>query len=495
MTSNDSTFDVLVVGGGINGACIARDAAGRGLRVLLVERDDLAQHTSSASTKLIHGGLRYLENFEFSLVRKALEEREVLLNAAPHITWPLRFVMPHNDAVRSRWMVRAGLFLYDHLARRDRLPGSEVVDLTRHPVGEPLQPQWRHGFEYSDAWVDDARLVVLNCVDAAERGAQILTRTQCVSARRHDGDWQVSLQAQDGSTREVTARMLVNATGPWVASFISDHAGLRSRHRVRLVRGSHIVVPKLFSHDKAYLLQNADRRVVFAIPYEQDFTLIGTTEVMQSGDAASPHIDADETRYLCETASRFFRTPVSPDSIRWTYSGVRPLLDDEHAALSRNTRDYLLELDSGGDTPMLSVFGGKITTCRKLAEEAVDRLQGLLSHNAPAWTAHMPLPGGDMPGADFASFLITLNSDYPGVPKARLQRLAHAYGTRVRRILDAPSGAEILPGLFESELRYLHEVEWARSADDVLWRRSKLGLHLDADAAKVLSRWLTTASS
>lgn len=488
MTSDAVDFDVLIVGGGINGACIARDAAGRGLRVALVERDDLAQHTSSASTKLIHGGLRYLENFEFSLVQKALAEREVLLRAAPHITWPLRFVMPHNDAVRSRWLVRAGLFLYDHLARRDRLPASEVIRLDRHVAGEALLPQWRHGFEYSDAWVDDARMVVLNAVDAARRGAQVLTRTLCERAERRDGLWHVQLRDAT-TTRALTARLLVNATGPWVGSFVGERAGLRSHHRVRLVRGSHIVVPRLFEHDKAYLLQNADRRVVFAIPYEQHFTLIGTTEVTQTEDAALARIDDTETGYLCATASCFFRRPVHPTDVRWSYAGVRPLLDDEHAALSRNTRDYLLELDSG-DAPLLSVFGGKITTCRKLAEEAVDRITELLEHAAPRWTADAPLPGGDMPGADFSAFLGRLQRAFPHASAARVRRMAHAYGTQAHALLDEPWGEEILPGLFEHELRYLVREEWARTADDILWRRSKLGLHVEANAGARLQAWL-----
>jgi glycerol-3-phosphate dehydrogenase len=493
MTRDKTPFDLVVVGGGINGAGIARDAAGRGLKVLLVEREDLAQHTSSASTKLIHGGLRYLENFEFSLVRKALTERETLLSAAPHITWPLRFVMPHDDAIRSRWLVRAGLFLYDHLARRDRLPASEMLDLSRHTAGAVLQPQWQHAFEYSDAWVDDARLVVLNCIDAAERGATILTRTACTQALRDEDGWQLGLRDSAGGKTTVHARALINATGPWVASFLHD-AGQRTRHRVRLVRGSHIVVPRLFAHDKAYMFQNPDRRIVFAIPYEHDFTLIGTTENTHEAQASAVHISTDETAYLCATVSRFFREAVTPDKVVWSYSGLRPLLDDEHAALSRNTRDYLLELD-GEDAPLLSVFGGKITTYRKLAEEAVNRIQNLLGHHAPDWTAYAPLPGGDMPGADFTRFRSTLSQIYPGMPAALLERLAHAYGTRCRDILgDAADtsglGAEILPGLFERELYYLVAHEWARSAEDILWRRSKLGLHLPADAAQVLNAWL-----
>lgn len=487
-------FDLLVVGGGINGAGIARDAAGRGLRVMLVEREDLAQHTSSASTKLIHGGLRYLENFEFSLVGKALAEREVLLAAAPHITWPLRFVMVHDDSIRSRWLVRAGLFLYDHLARRDHLPGSQAIKLSQHEAGEVLHADWRHGFEYSDAWVDDARLVVLNCIDAAERGAQIRTRTACVAAQREEQGWRVKLRDAKGTESEVRCRVLVNATGPWVADFLSESAGARARHRVRLVRGSHIVVPRLFSHDKAYLFQNPDRRIVFAIPYESDYTLIGTTEVAQSGAPAAAHISDDEVHYLCATASRFFREPVRPESVRWTYSGLRPLLDDEHAALSRNTRDYLLELD-GEDAPLLSVFGGKITTYRKLAEETVGRLQSLLGHDAPTWTAHAPLPGGDMPNADFVRFFGQLQTEYAFIPATILLRLAHAYGTRTRELLGVAKelhelGAEILPGVFECELEYLVRHEWVQTADDILWRRSKLGLHQAPDAASRIEAWL-----
>ncbi|MEC5385330.1 glycerol-3-phosphate dehydrogenase [Uliginosibacterium sp. H3] len=494
MTDLSSTlFDLVVVGGGINGAGIARDAAGRGLKVLLVEREDLAQHTSSASTKLIHGGLRYLENFEFSLVRKALAERETLLNAAPHITWPLRFVMPHDDAIRSRWLVRAGLFFYDHLARRDRLPASEMLDLSKHPAGSALQAQWQHAFEYSDAWVDDARLVVLNCVDAAERGATVLTRTACTRALRGEDGWQIGLRDDAGIETTLHARALINATGPWVASFLRD-TGQRPRHRVRLVRGSHIVVPRLFAHDKAYLFQNPDRRIVFAIPYERDFTLIGTTETTHATEASAVHISAEETDYLCATASRFFREPVTPEQVRWSFSGLRPLLDDEHAALSRNTRDYLLELD-GEDAPLLSVFGGKITTYRKLAEEAVGRIQNLLGHHAPDWTARAPLPGGDMADADFARFRNSLSQQHRSMPEALIDRLAHAYGTRCRHILGGAAGSaalgeEILPGLFEREVDYLIAHEWARTATDILWRRSKLGLHLQANATQLLDAWL-----
>ncbi|MBP6778103.1 MAG: glycerol-3-phosphate dehydrogenase, partial [Piscinibacter sp.] len=345
--------DVLVVGGGINGAGIARDLAGRGLSVVLCEKDDLAAHTSSSSTKLIHGGLRYLEHYEFALVRKALAEREVLLRSAPHIMWPLRFVMPHDPGMRPVWMVRIGLFLYDHMARREVLPGSRTVDLRRHPAGAPLKRHFRKGFVYSDGWVDDARLVVLNAVDAAERGATVLTRWACVDARRGPQAWQVRLQGEGGATRELGVRALVNAAGPWAAQFLAEHAHAPERKSLRLVKGSHIVVRRLFEHDHAYIFQNPDKRIIFAIPYEGDFTLIGTTDVEHGGAIGAARIDASETAYLCEQASRYFERPVQTADVVWSYSGVRPLLDDESGDPSAVTRDYELELDSAGGAPLL----------------------------------------------------------------------------------------------------------------------------------------------
>jgi len=497
--------DVLVVGGGINGAGIARDLAGRGARVLLCEQDDLAAHTSGASTKLIHGGLRYLEYREFSLVRKALAEREVLLKGAPHIMWPMRFVMPHDPSMRPVWMIRLGLFLYDHLARREVLPGSRTVDLRAHAAGAPLKPEFKRGFVYSDGWVDDARLVTLCAVDAAERGATVLTRTACVDAVRGAEHWQVRLQSARGGTLQVAAKSLVNAAGPWAAEFLMAHAHAADRVHLRLVKGSHIVVPKLFTHDHAYIFQNADGRIIFAIPYEGEFTLIGTTDVEHHGAIGEAHADAEEIAYLCAQASRYFARPITPAQVVWTYSGVRPLLDDESGNPAAVTRDYRLELDAAGGAPLLSVWGGKITTFRKLAEEAADLLTPTLadvSWRGP-WTAGAPLPGGDLRdflGADappaaavdatFARFVAALAQRHPQVAPALVRRLARCYGTRASQLLDAGLGVEVAPGVFAGELEHLRASEWARSGDDVLWRRTKLGLHLDADGRAAVTAWM-----
>ena len=510
--------DVLVVGGGINGAGIARDLAGRGLSVVLCEKDDLASHTSSSSTKLIHGGLRYLEHYEFALVRKALAEREVLLKSAPHIMWPLRFVMPHDPGMRAVWMIRAGLFLYDHLARREVLPASSTVDLRQHPAGKPLKPIFTKGFVYSDGWVDDARLVVLNAIDAAERGATVLTRWRCVDAKRDAASWRVRLESAAGEQCELTARALVNAAGPWAAQFLSDCAHVPAPKSLRLVKGSHIVVPKMFEHDHAYIFQNPDKRIIFAIPYEGEFTLIGTTDVEHHGAIGEARIDAAETAYLCAQASRYFAKAVTPQDVVWSYSGVRPLLDDESGDPSAVTRDYLLELDTEM-APLLTIWGGKITTFRKLAEEAADLLAAPLASTAKggaakggaakrgAWTRGAHLPGGDLsawigkaqrPGpdvvGDFARFAQMVAQRHPRLPATLCHRLARAYGARVDVLLgphDQPRalGAEVAPGLFEAELNYLHKFEWARSADDVLWRRSKLGLHLSALQREAVVLW------
>ncbi|OWY38076.1 glycerol-3-phosphate dehydrogenase [Xenophilus sp. AP218F] len=493
------TYDLVIIGGGINGAGIARDAAGRGLSVLLCEKDDLAAHTSSASTKLIHGGLRYLEYYEFGLVRKALQEREVLLRAAPHIIWPLRFVMPHARDQRPEWMIRCGLFLYDHLARREVLPGSGTVSFADHPSGGPLKGDFKRGFIYSDGWVQDARLVVLNAMDAAEHGARILTRTPLVAAKR-DGDiWRCQLRAANGELREVGARILVNAAGPWVQSLIEDKLRMPSSKSIRLVKGSHIVVKKIFDHPFAYIFQNPDKRIIFAIPYERDFTLIGTTDVEYRGDPGAVAIDDDEIRYLCEMSNRYFHSQIAPSDVLSTYSGVRPLLDDASDNASSVTRDYALELDRAG-APLMSVFGGKITTYRKLAEEVVDKLAPLLGNGKATWTADAPLPGGDMPGADFARFLQGLLQRHPWLPQALAERWARAYGTRVAKLIGqagnlAELGAEILPGLYEAELRYLVDAEWAGASEDILWRRSKLKLHLPANAAEVIDNWLAAQTA
>ena len=507
----NDTCDVLVVGGGINGAGIARDLAGRGLKVVLCEKDDLAAHTSSSSTKLIHGGLRYLEYYEFSLVRKALAEREVLLKSAPHIMWPLRFVMPHDPGMRPVWMIRAGLFLYDHLAKREVLPGSRTVSLREHPAGAPLKKGFTKGFVYSDGWVDDARLVVLNAIDAAERGAEVLTGWRCTDARREPAAWQVTLEGRAGATRRVRARALVNAAGPWASQFLAEHAHVPAPKSLRLVKGSHIVVKKLFDHDHAYIFQNPDKRIIFAIPYEHDFTLIGTTDVEERGAIGQARIDASEVDYLCEQASRYFARPVTPGDVVWTYAGVRPLLDDESGDPSAVTRDYLLDLDAAPNrAPLLTVWGGKITTFRKLAEEAADLLAAPLHVARGAWTHTAHLPGGDLaawigkaqrPDTDFARFVQAVKLRHPELPDALCQRLARAYGSRIDRVLSGGTlGAQIAPGLYEAEMNYLHDHEWARSADDVLWRRSKLGLHYgDAQRAAVAAwcaaRWGAPAAA
>ncbi len=499
---NNIDCDLLVVGGGINGAGIARDAAGRGLSVVLCEKDDLASHTSSASTKLIHGGLRYLEHYEFSLVRKALIEREVLLRAAPHIMWPLRFVMPQDKGQRPGWMIRAGLFLYDGLARRELLPGSRGVDLRRHMAGKPLKAEFTRGFVYSDGWVDDARLVVLNTVDAAEKGAQIFTRTRCESAQRNGKLWNARLRTAGGKNIEVNARCLVNATGPWTAHFLQTAAHRPSEKSLRLIKGSHIVVKHLFDHPYAYIFQHPDGRIVFAIPYEHDFTLIGTTDIDYHGDTDKVAIDQDEIVYLCDLASRYFRKPIVPADVVWTYSGVRPLVEDEASNASAVTRDYRLEIDTEG-APLLSVFGGKITTFRKLSEEAVDMLARELPVRRGSWTADACLPGGDLYGAqpdkrsvlEFDGFVHEMQSKYLWLPAATVARYARAYGTRIHKLLAGRSrigdmGEEIAPGLFAAEVDYLMQQEWAADAADILWRRSKLGLHLPADTEARLNAWI-----
>ena len=498
--------DVLVVGGGINGAGIARDAAGRGLSVVLCEKDDLAAHTSSASTKLIHGGLRYLEYYEFGLVRKALIEREVLLRSAPHIMWPLRFVMPHAKGQRPAWLIRAGLFLYDMLAKREILPASSGIDLTRHAAGKPLKPQFKRGFVYSDGWVDDARLVVLNAIDAADKGAHVLTRTRCTMlAREGEGEgasWLATLQHASGQQTLVRARSVVNAAGPWTAEFLQQAApGGQGRH-LRLIKGSHIVVKRLFEHDHAYIFQHPDGRIVFAIPYEHDFTLIGTTDLDYQGDRGKVEIDDEEIRYLCELSSYYFSKPIVPADVVWTYAGVRPLVEDAAADAKAVTRDYRFELDREG-APLLSIFGGKITTFRKLAEEAMDLLAPLLGNTLPAWTERACLPGGDVYGAvpqnravrEFGQFVQALQREYAWLPAALVARYARAYGTRIHMLLEgradvAAMGEEIAAGLYAAEVDYVRRHEWAVSAADILWRRSKLGLHLPRETADTLDAWL-----
>jgi glycerol-3-phosphate dehydrogenase len=488
--------DLFVIGGGVNGVGIARDAAGRGLSVVLAEQGDLGGATSSSSTKLIHGGLRYLEHYEFRLVREALMEREVLLRMAPHIIWPLRFVLPHDRSMRPAWLLRLGLILYDNLGGRDRLPGSKGLDLTHGPEGAPLRPEFVRGFAYSDCWVEDNRLVVMNAMDAAARGARIETRTRCVRARRDGDAWAVEMQpVGGGETETVRARGLVNAAGPWVGQVLNGTVGSNAKHAVRLVKGSHVVVPRMYAGDHAYIFQNPDRRIVFAIPYEGRFTLVGTTDVDYRGDPAAVAIDADETAYLCEAVSRYFRTPVTPADVVWTYSGVRPLLDDESGDASKVTRDYTLELDAPeGQAPLLSIFGGKITTFRRLAEDATGRIARALGHGAGPWTAGAILPGGDMPGADFDAFVADLQRRRPWLPAFQARRLARAHGTLIDVLLgdaggEADLGRRFGDIVYEAELRHAAQYEWVRTGADFLWRRSKLGLHLAPDACAAVDAW------
>ncbi|KQW45580.1 MULTISPECIES: glycerol-3-phosphate dehydrogenase [unclassified Roseateles] len=483
-------FDVVVVGGGINGTGLARDLAGRGWRVLLAERDDLAQHTSSSSTKLIHGGLRYLETYDFGLVAKALQEREVLLRSAPHIIRPLRFVLPHAPHLRPAWMIRIGLFLYDHLARRELLPGSQGIKLAGSVYGAPLQPQFTKGFVYSDGWVDDARCVVLNAMDARGRGAEVLTRCAVTEARPGPDGWQLAL----ANGRRVRSRALANAAGPWAESFLRGQQ-LPARG-LRLVKGSHIVVKQRFAHDHAYIFQNPDGRIIFAIPYEGRFTLIGTTDVDLPEDAAPPdraEIGADEVDYLCEQASRYLTEPVRPADVVWSYAGVRPLLDEGGAA-SSVTRDYLLEAGSSGGAPLLNIWGGKLTTYRKLAEDGATQLGGMLGDARKPWTREAKLPGGDLGalGVDIGGFIAALQARHAGRPPPLVERLARAYGSLAEALLAAPQGSEVAPGLFEAELRHLVEQEWATCAEDVLWRRSKLGLHYTPGERQAVADWFST---
>lgn len=471
-----ASCDLLVIGGGVNGAGIARDAAGRGLSVTLVERGDLASATSSASSKLIHGGLRYLEQYEFRLVAEALAEREVLLNVAGHLVLPLRFVMPHVPQLRPRWMIRTGLFLYDHLARRSLLPGSSGVRLDSGPYASGLRPELRRGFLYSDCRVDDARLVVANALDARQRGARILTQTECISARRQDGIWHVTLS----SGEELVARAVVNAAGPWVKAVLNARLGQASEDAVRLVKGSHIVLPRLYEGEHAFILQNDDRRVVFMIPYEDRFTLVGTTDVPEEGDASRGTATDAEVEYLCRAVNRYLAKPASPRDVVWRYWGVRPLYDDGTADPSAITRDYTLRVDDvDGAAPVLSVFGGKITTYRSLAEHALSKLARYFPQAGRSWTAQSALPGSGF--SDRASAERELLERYPAISPAVLRGLFKRHGALAGDVIgDGLLGEDFGAGLTEREVRYFMEHEWATSAEDVLWRRSKVGLHLDA---------------
>jgi glycerol-3-phosphate dehydrogenase len=495
----DRIFDLAIIGGGVNGCGIARDAAGRGNSVFLCEMNDLASGTSSWSTKLVHGGLRYLEYYEFRLVREALIEREILWQIAPHIIRPLRFVLPHHDGLRPAWLLRLGLFLYDHIGGRNLLPPTRSVDLSRDEVGQPLVAgRYTRGFEYSDCFVDDARLVVLSARDAADRGAEIRTRSRAVEIRQVSKIWQVTVE--DGATGErstIQARVLVNAGGPWVERVLALGAGVNARAKVRLVQGSHIVVPKLYAHDRAYMFQNSDGRIVFVIPYQDDFTLIGTTDRDYDGDPADVKASTEEIQYLCASVSEYLTKPVKPEDVVWTYSGVRPLYDDGASEAKAATRDYVFELDTPGGTPLLSIYGGKITTYRRLAEEALERLDPYLrsARARKGWTAKAPLPGGDMDVSAVPALAAELVRLYPFLSPSHANRLAHAYGTRAAKMLGnaksiADLGQSFGASLTESEVRYLMSSEWARTAEDIVWRRSKLGLRLSASEIAAVDDWI-----
>ena len=486
-SEDDASYDLAIIGGGVNGCGIARDAAGRGASVVLFEQHDLASGTSSSSTKLIHGGLRYLEHYEFRLVREALGEREVLWRLAPHIVWPLRFVLPYHAGLRPRWLLRLGLGLYDVLGGwRRALPGTRTLDLRSDAAGKPLKPDFTAGFEYSDCWVEDSRLVVLNARDAAERGAAIHVRTRVVSVDRLPDSWRITAEtAPAGARTSYRAKVLVNAAGPWVGRMLSEIVGGGPTPSVRLVQGSHIVVRRLFDHDRAYIFQTGDGRIIFAIPYERDFTLIGTTDRDYKGDPAHVVASEEEIAYLCEAASQNFRVPVRREDVVWTYSGVRPLYDDGASKAQEATRDYVLQLDApDGMPPLLSVFGGKITTYRRLAEAALERLRDRLeAARRPAWTGESHLPGGDFPIDGYEALVSDVLRRYPFLARPHAARLVRAYGTCVDRLLgDALSAADLGPGfgadLTGREVEYLMDQEWAREPDDVLWRRSKLGLRV-----------------
>jgi glycerol-3-phosphate dehydrogenase len=494
-------FDLAIIGGGVNGCGIARDAAGRGNSVFLCEMNDLASGTSSWSTKLVHGGLRYLEYYEFRLVREALIEREILWQIAPHIIRPLRFVLPHHAGLRPAWLLRLGLFMYDHIGGRKLLPPTRTLDLAHDEVGQPLVPgRYTKGFEYSDCFVDDARLVVLTARDAANRGADIRTRTRAVQIRQADQIWHVTVENKSSGERSIiAARALVNAGGPWVEQVLSSGAGVNARAKVRLVQGSHIVVRKLYAHDRAYMFQNSDGRIVFVIPYQDDFTLIGTTDRDYDGDPAQVKATSEEIKYLCDSVSEYLARPVKPADVVWTYAGVRPLYDDGASEAKAATRDYVFELDLPGGAPLLSIYGGKITTYRRLAEEALERLAPYLrsAKAREGWTAKSPLPGGDLDVSAIAALTAELQRGYPFLSPAHAGRLAHAYGTRANKVLGnaksfADLGQSFGATLTESEVRYLIANEWACTAEDIVWRRSKLGLRLSAAEISALDGWIAS---
>jgi len=497
--NHKNIYDLFIIGGGINGCGLARDAAGRGFRVGLAEMNDLASGTSSASTKLIHGGLRYLEQYAFHLVREGLKERDVLWRIAPHVIHPLRFILPCHKGLRPAWLLRIGLFIYDHLGGRHELPATTVVDLTRK-YGIPLKNTYRKGFEYSDARVDDSRLVILNARHARQLGADIMVATQVLSLRTDGRHWRIRLRnRRRGTEQEVSAAFVANMSGPWINRVMQTVSGLQAHPPVRLVQGSHIVVPALYDHDRAYIFQNADGRVIFAIPYQGDYTLIGTTDLDYQGDPAKVRISEAEIDYLCTAASEYFRQPMKKDRIVWSFSGIRPLYNDGASKAEETTRDYVLKIVSPADAPpLLNTYGGKITTYRKLAEEAMTSVEQHLGRRKAPWTAGVPLPGGDFPHNDIAGIEAAIARALPAVDARTVQRLAGSYGTDAL-VMSAygrqPPGRHFGHGLYETEVRWLLTEEWAATADDILWRRSKLGLQFSRKQRAALEAWLKTTES
>ena len=495
-TKTSQPFDVFVIGGGINGAGIARDAVGRGFSVCLCEANDLASGTSSASSKLIHGGLRYLEHYEFGLVRKALKEREVLLAMAPHIISPMRFILPHSKNLRPWWLLRMGLLLYDHLGHRKILPGTRSVDFANDASGKPLKTSYEIGFEYSDCWVDDARLVVLNAIDAKNKGAHIKVRTKVEKLRRQNGIWVVTTKNSiTGKVEEISAKIVVNAAGPWVDQVLNSALNRNSARNVRLVRGSHIVVPKLFDHEKSYIFQNADGRIIFAIPYEENFTLIGTTDVDHGDDLESVDITNEEAEYLCRCTGKYFEKAISKDDIIWAYSGVRPLYNDGATAAQEATRDYVIETEAEEQSLLINIFGGKITTYRRLSETILEHVEGFLGKRGDVWTEKSILPGGDIGPSNIAVFASKLHSEFPFLKIHTASRLARLYGTNARKILDGATSIEDLGrgfgcDLYQAEVEYLVENELANKAEDILFRRTKIGITMPEMGAKNLDKYL-----
>lgn len=498
--SATSIHDIFVIGGGINGCGIARDAAGRGYSVFLAEMGDLASGTSFASTKLIHGGLRYLEHYEFRLVREALIEREVLWRIAPHLIRPMRFVLPHVKGARPAWLLRLGLFLYDHIGGRRLLPPTRTLDMREDTAGRPLKRGFRKAFEYSDCWVDDARLVVLNARDAADRGAEVRTRAKVVSVSGEAGFWRVRIEdGATGAREDITARLLVNAAGPWVDDVLGKVVGRSAVHNVRLVQGSHIVIGRKYDDPRAYFFQNRDGRLVFVIPYENDFTVIGTTDRDYDGDARDVCITEAETDYLCSVASEYFTEPVKRADVVWSYSGVRPLYDDGASKAQEATRDYVLKEDEIHGAPLISVFGGKITTYRRLAEAMLEKIEGHLGRRGKPWTASASLPGGEFAVDGFDAELARLRAGYPFLEPGHARRLVRLYGTRARSVLGKATSAAHLgrrfgSDLYEVEVDYLMAWEWARTAEDVLWRRTKQGLRCTESEAAALADYMAVAT-